>query len=128
MESKEEVEAKEQVETKEEEKVPEENKDNTTQAQKKKKKKKKPEQAPKDAEQPEEKAGEEEKTDFEKELNWCLNQLKLGLQRNAVTSDQVKQTTEVINILESKTAPIVKKRHLMRVVFGDYRKLMKQIK
>jgi hypothetical protein len=27
-------------------------------------------------------------TDFEKELSWCIKQLKLGLERNAVNKDQ----------------------------------------
>jgi len=35
---------------------------------------------------------------------------------------------DVLNILQSPKAPLVKKRHLMKVVFGDYRKLMKTIK
>lgn len=40
----------------------------------------------------------------------------------------VKESRNVLNILESETAPLVKKRHLMSVVFGDYRKLMKNSK
>lgn len=39
-----------------------------------------------------------------------------------------KESTSVINILEDESATKVKKRHLMRVVFGDYRKLMKTMK
>jgi len=38
----------------------------------------------------------------------------------------VKESEKVLQVLESKTAPLVKKRHLMSVVFGDYRKLMKK--
>ena len=35
---------------------------------------------------------------------------------------------DVIEKLADKDMPVVKKRHLMMVVFGDYRKLMKTIR
>jgi len=40
----------------------------------------------------------------------------------------VNESLEVLSVLESEKTPLVKKRHLMKVVFGDYRKLMKTIK
>lgn len=38
---------------------------------------------------------------------------------------KVRESMSVISTLESETAPLVKKRHLMKVIFGDYRKKMK---
>ena len=40
----------------------------------------------------------------------------------------VNESLEVLSVLENPKTPIIKKRHLMKVCFGDYRKLMKTIK
>jgi len=64
-------------------------------------------------------------SDFEKELTWCIGQVKLGLKHNQVTKEQLKDSMQLLSVLESKTAPLIKKRHLMKVCFGNYRALMK---
>jgi len=61
---------------------------------------------------------------FEKEVNWCIHQLELGLRR--ADAEQAKESKAVIEKLRSPKRTIVQKRHLMRVVFGDYRKLIQE--
>jgi Domain of unknown function (DUF4615) len=41
---------------------------------------------------------------------------------------KVKESVQVLSVLESEKAPLVKKRATMRTVFGDYRALMKKYK
>ncbi|KAL4466824.1 hypothetical protein ABPG74_010421 [Tetrahymena malaccensis] len=72
--------------------------------------------------------GEQQQDSFEQEVQWCIKQLKLGLVHNNLDKDQIKESNKVISKLESNTVLLVEKRHLMRVIFGDYRKLMKMIK
>jgi len=66
----------------------------------------------------------EKKAELDRELQWCIDHLELGLQRKDADEYQIKETRKVITTLRSN-APDVKKRQLMKVVFGDYRKLMK---
>ena len=63
---------------------------------------------------------------FEDELEWCISQLFLGLIRGRPNSEQVKESKRVINKLQGKKLSYVSKRQLMSVIFGDYRKLMKE--
>ena len=67
----------------------------------------------------------QQKEQYEKELAWCIHQLELGLQRPNVDESQKKESNKVINKLKSNTQSIIQKRHLMTVVFGDYRKFMR---
>ncbi|EAR96832.1 hypothetical protein TTHERM_00193240 (macronuclear) [Tetrahymena thermophila SB210] len=94
-----------------------------------KKEQEKQEQEEKQQEVQDENNKSDQKQDsFEQELQWCIKQLKLGLVNNNLDKDQIKESTKVISKLESNTVLLVEKRHLMRVIFGDYRKLMKMIK
>jgi len=62
---------------------------------------------------------------FDEELEWCCNQLLIGLLKNPVHSEQIKESQRVIRQFTLKTKPYVAKRHLMRVVFGThYKRLM----
>lgn len=63
---------------------------------------------------------------YEKELAWCVRQLELGLQRPDVAKEQEQESRSVIAKLKSTSLSKVEKRHLMHVVFGDYRKIMQQ--
>ncbi|NXS90851.1 CH033 protein, partial [Jacana jacana] len=61
-----------------------------------------------------------------KELDWCVEQLELGLKTQKSTPKQAEEACRAIKILRSDKAPLVKKRQLMRAMFGDYRKKMEE--
>lgn len=85
---------------------------------------------------------------FESELSWCLEQLRLnleskkmsdrhgekallcclqdfGIQKSRLISfATVKETINAIKVLQSSNAPLVKKRQVMRLSLGDYRAKM----
>lgn len=70
---------------------------------------------------------EEVETSFDEEVEWCINQLLLGLTRGTSNSEQILESKKVINKLQSTKLPYVAKRQLMTVIFGDYRKMMRQM-
>ncbi|XP_061329836.1 UPF0488 protein C8orf33 homolog isoform X1 [Pezoporus flaviventris] len=61
-----------------------------------------------------------------KEVDWCVEQLELGLNTQKSTPKQVNEALHAIKTLRSDKAPLVKKRQLMRAMFGDYRKKMEE--
>ncbi|NXX96033.1 CH033 protein, partial [Centropus bengalensis] len=61
-----------------------------------------------------------------KEVNWCVEQLELGLKMQKSTPKQAEEALRAIRTLRSDKAPLVKKRQVMRAVFGDYRKKMEE--
>ncbi|XP_040446351.1 UPF0488 protein C8orf33 homolog isoform X1 [Falco naumanni] len=61
-----------------------------------------------------------------KEVYWCVEQLELGLKTQKPTPKQVEESLRAIKTLPSDKAPLVKKRQLMRAMFGDYRKKMEE--
>ncbi|NXS33230.1 CH033 protein, partial [Pomatostomus ruficeps] len=61
-----------------------------------------------------------------KEVDWCVNQLELGLKTQKPTAKQAEEALRAIRTLRSAKAPLVKKRQLMRAMFGDYRKKMQE--
>lgn len=63
---------------------------------------------------------------LEEEIQWCVDQLKLGQKRKGATADQIEESNQVIKKLQSTKRPLPFKRHLMHVVFGDYRGMMKE--
>jgi hypothetical protein len=67
----------------------------------------------------------ESEVTFEEEIEWCVGQLVLGLLSGRPNSEQVKESKKVIDKLQGSKLSFVSKRHLMNVVFGDYRKRMK---
>ncbi|KAF5299694.1 hypothetical protein FQA39_LY11489 [Lamprigera yunnana] len=67
---------------------------------------------------------EEDKESFEAELCWCIKQLQTGLRLGKLSQKQVQDHVKALNVLTSKTAPLIKKRQVMRLSFGDYRSKM----
>ncbi|ELU13883.1 hypothetical protein CAPTEDRAFT_224318 [Capitella teleta] len=64
---------------------------------------------------------------FERELNWCIEQLEHGLLgANDPATRQVQEAGRVLKILRSTKAPLPRKRQVMSNTFGDYRKKMQQ--
>ncbi|XP_053133102.1 UPF0488 protein C8orf33 homolog isoform X3 [Hemicordylus capensis] len=58
---------------------------------------------------------------FQDELDWCILQLETGLLRFNPTPKQAEETQRILGLLCSRKAPFMKKRQVMRRVFGDYR-------
>ncbi|NXT55028.1 CH033 protein, partial [Pluvianellus socialis] len=61
-----------------------------------------------------------------KEVDWCVEQLELGLKTQKATPKQVEEALRAIKVLRNDKAPLAKKRQLMRSMFGDYRKKMEE--
>lgn len=61
---------------------------------------------------------------YQDELEWCIRQLELGLLQRNASSKQVQDAQFALKVLRSQKAPMVKKRQVMKQVFGDYRQLM----
>jgi len=59
--------------------------------------------------------------ELKKQINWCVMQLIMGLKHKKPNSKQVKESNRVLKILTSNKTPLVKKRQVMRLTFGDYR-------
>ncbi|XP_048870377.1 UPF0488 protein C8orf33 homolog [Brienomyrus brachyistius] len=59
-----------------------------------------------------------------RELDWCIEQLELGLRTQKSTPKQTEEASRALKTLHSSKAPLVKKRQVMRAMFGDYRKKM----
>ncbi|XP_005803340.1 UPF0488 protein C8orf33 homolog [Xiphophorus maculatus] len=104
-----------------------------TKTKKKKKKsgKKKPsdsetQQKPTEENQKEEELSPEEQ--LNRELNWCIEQLELGIKSQKGTPKQKEEASRALKTLRSSKAPLVKKRQLMRALTGDYRKKMEEEK
>ncbi|XP_071976348.1 UPF0488 protein C8orf33 homolog [Engystomops pustulosus] len=69
------------------------------------------------------KSGPEE---LRRELDWCVEQLEIGLQRQKSTPKQVEEALRAIKTLRGEKVPLVKKRQVMRLMFGDYRHKMEE--
>ncbi|NWS78290.1 CH033 protein, partial [Crotophaga sulcirostris] len=63
---------------------------------------------------------------LQREVDWCVEQLELGLKTQKPTPKQAQEALRAIKTLRSEKAPLVKKRQVMRAVFGDYRKKMEE--
>lgn len=63
-----------------------------------------------------------------RELDWCIEQLELGLKTQKTSSKQREEAVRALKTLHSSKAPLVKKRQVMRAVSGDYRKKMEEEK
>ncbi|XP_067006199.1 UPF0488 protein CG14286 [Anabrus simplex] len=61
---------------------------------------------------------------FELELYWCIQQLENTLVTKKMNPKQAQDVTQSLKVLKSQKAPLVKKRQLMRMTFGDYRAKM----
>lgn len=76
--------------------------------------------------------GEEAELSAEEQLNrqldWCIEQLELGLKCQKGTPKQKEEASRALKTLRSSKAPLAKKRQLMRAMTGDYRKKMEEEK
>lgn len=63
---------------------------------------------------------------FELELCWCIQELQEGLSKVNLQEKQVLSMKKNLNILKSQNASLIKKRQLMRNLFGDYRLKMSE--
>uniref|UniRef100_A0A1A7W8N9 Chromosome 8 open reading frame 33 n=1 Tax=Iconisemion striatum TaxID=60296 RepID=A0A1A7W8N9_9TELE len=67
----------------------------------------------------EEQSAEEQ---LNRQLDWCIEQLELGLRSQKGTPKQKEEASRALKTLRSSKAPLVKKRQVMRSMAGDYRK------
>ncbi|XP_061160450.1 UPF0488 protein C8orf33 homolog isoform X2 [Syngnathus typhle] len=65
---------------------------------------------------------------FKRQLDWCIEQLELGMKSQKATSKQKEDASHALKTLRSSKAPLVKKRQVMRAMAGDYRKKMEEEK
>ncbi|KAL0984340.1 hypothetical protein UPYG_G00140220 [Umbra pygmaea] len=65
---------------------------------------------------------------LKRELDWCIEQLELGMMTQKATPKQKEDASRAIKTLRSSKAPLVKKRQVMRAMSGDYRKKMEEEK
>ncbi|XP_061911912.1 UPF0488 protein C8orf33 homolog isoform X2 [Entelurus aequoreus] len=62
--------------------------------------------------------------EFKRQLDWCVEQLQLGMKSQKATTKQREDASHALKTLRSSKAPLVKKRQVMRATAGDYRKKM----
>uniref|UniRef100_A0A8C0GWR1 CH033 protein n=1 Tax=Chelonoidis abingdonii TaxID=106734 RepID=A0A8C0GWR1_CHEAB len=86
---------------------------------KKKKKKKKSSSSKKEM-------AEAEQSDKQlwREVDWCVEQLELGLKTHKSTPKQAEEALRAVKTLRSDKAVLAKKCQVMRAIFGDYKKKM----
>ncbi|XP_040923331.1 UPF0488 protein C8orf33 homolog [Toxotes jaculatrix] len=63
-----------------------------------------------------------------RQLDWCIEQLELGLRSQKGTPKQKEEASRALKTLRSSKAPLVKKRQVMRAMTGEYRKKMEEEK
>lgn len=61
---------------------------------------------------------------LELELCWCIQQLEMCLASGKLQEKQAHDLARNVNVLKSNTAPLIKKRQVMRNTLGDYRQKM----
>ncbi|XP_026171338.1 UPF0488 protein C8orf33 homolog [Mastacembelus armatus] len=105
-----------------------------SEAKKKKKKKKSGNKKSSDSTETQQKPSEGKVTELSaeeqlnRELDWCIEQLELGLRSQKGTPKQKEEASRALKTLRSSKAPLAKKRQLMRAMTGDYRKKMEEEK
>lgn len=60
----------------------------------------------------------------EKEILWCIDKLEMYLSIPKLPHKSEKDYVYSLKVLKSNKAPLAKKRQVMRLTCGDYRKLM----
>lgn len=65
---------------------------------------------------------------LKRELDWCIEQLELGMTTQKCTAKQKEEASRALKTLRSSKAPLAKKRQVMRSMSGDYRKKMEEEK
>uniref|UniRef100_A0A034WUV9 UPF0488 protein CG14286 n=1 Tax=Bactrocera dorsalis TaxID=27457 RepID=A0A034WUV9_BACDO len=68
----------------------------------------------------------ENEAQIELELCWCVQQLENALNSGKLSQKVADDTVKNIRVLKSSTAPLVKKRQVMKAALGDYRAKMKE--
>lgn len=63
---------------------------------------------------------------FEVELCWCVQQLQTALDSGKLNQKIAEDTAKNLKTLTSHTAPLIKKRQVMKLALGDYRSKMQQ--
>ncbi|KAH8388719.1 hypothetical protein KR200_005896 [Drosophila serrata] len=63
---------------------------------------------------------------FELELCWCVQQLQDALNGGKLSQKLAEDTAKNLKILTSSTAPLIRKRQVMKLSMGDYRAKMQQ--
>ncbi|XP_038618191.1 UPF0488 protein C8orf33 homolog [Tachyglossus aculeatus] len=61
---------------------------------------------------------------LQREVDWCVEQLELGLKNQKSTPKQTEDARRALRTLRSDKAVLARKRQLMRSLFGDYRAKM----
>lgn len=69
---------------------------------------------------------QEDEDQFVLELYWCIQELESSLEKGKVQMKQALDITKSLNTLKSNSAPLVKKRQIMRNKLGNYREKMMQ--
>ncbi|XP_053984309.1 UPF0488 protein CG14286 [Hylaeus volcanicus] len=67
---------------------------------------------------------QEAEDQFELELCWCIQQLQVYLATGKLSEKQARDLTKNVSVLRSSTAPLIKKRQIMRTTLGNYREKM----
>ncbi|XP_072312122.1 UPF0488 protein C8orf33 homolog isoform X2 [Eucyclogobius newberryi] len=65
---------------------------------------------------------------LQRQLDWCIEQLELGMRSHKASPKQTEESSRALKTLRSSKAPLVKKRQVMRAMAGDYRKKMDEEK
>ncbi|XP_044289467.1 uncharacterized protein LOC123025075 [Varanus komodoensis] len=68
--------------------------------------------------------GRQSEEQTRREVDWCVEQLELGLKTQKSTPKQMEEARRALRTLRSEKAVLAKKRQLMRALFGDYRTKM----
>lgn len=63
-----------------------------------------------------------------RQLDWCIEQLEVGMKSQKGTPKQKEEASRALKTLQSSKAPLAKKRQVMRAMTGDYRKKMEEEK
>ncbi|TMW49516.1 hypothetical protein DOY81_005406 [Sarcophaga bullata] len=63
---------------------------------------------------------------FELELCWCVQQLETALNSGKLSQKVAEDTVKNLKILKGNSAPLIKKRQVMKAAMGDYRAKMKE--
>ncbi|KAK2556591.1 UPF0488 protein C8orf33-like protein [Acropora cervicornis] len=74
----------------------------------------------------EEKEQESIENKFHRELNWCIEQLEMGLAFKKPDKKQAQIVQHHVRSLKSSKTPLPRKRQIMFSLFGDYRKKMQE--
>lgn len=105
-----------------------------------KKKKKKEKKKPSDSNEPQQKPSSADESQrhedtelsaeeqLNRQLDWCIEQLELGMRSQKATPKQKEEASRALKTLRSSKAPLAKKRQVMRAMTGDYRKKIEEEK